>query len=75
MSRIAALYTPWLGIVLENIDRFLPISSSGKDEIHQNTSNKASVSIRNSTCLSRQDENSSVATINSTSTPVRLSHR
>ncbi|XP_046607088.1 dedicator of cytokinesis protein 9 isoform X5 [Neodiprion virginianus] len=70
LSRIASIYIPWLGIVLENLHRLeLVHDSTSNSEGKQNTSNRISSS---SSFLLNRDTNSNNTT--STSTP-RSMHR
>ncbi|XP_046413521.1 dedicator of cytokinesis protein 9 isoform X5 [Neodiprion fabricii] len=70
LSRIASIYIPWLGIVLENLHRLeLVHDSTSKSEGKQNTSNRISSS---SSFLLNRDTNSNNTT--GTSTP-RSMHR
>ncbi|XP_046736743.1 dedicator of cytokinesis protein 9 isoform X7 [Diprion similis] len=70
LSRIASIYIPWLGIVLENLHRLESVhDSTSKSEGKQNTSNRISSS---SSFLLNRDTNTNNTT--GTSTP-RSMHR
>ncbi|XP_034950532.1 dedicator of cytokinesis protein 9 isoform X2 [Chelonus insularis] len=65
LSRIAAVYIPWLGVVLENLHRLQSVyETEMKTELRQNHTNKISSSSSN--CLLNKD---SVNSITATDTP------
>ncbi|XP_006571706.1 dedicator of cytokinesis protein 9 isoform X1 [Apis mellifera] len=68
LSRIASIYIPWLGIVLENLHRLQSIHDNSKTEIKQNGANRISTS---SSFLANKDTASNVTT---TGTPKSI-HR
>lgn len=68
LSRIASIYIPWLGIVLENLHRLQSIHDNSKTEIKQNGANRISTS---SSFLANKDTASNATT---TGTPKSI-HR
>lgn len=60
LSRIAFIYIPWLGIVLENMHRLQSVHDNGKAEIKQNGTDRISTS---SSFLANKDTVSNITTV------------
>lgn len=68
LSRIASIYIPWLGIVLENLHRLQSVQESeSKIEMKENSTNRVSTS---SSFLATKD-----STINATASTPKSIHR